>query len=306
METIADPRRMQAWSDAARARGARIGLVPTMGFLHAGHLSLVAESRRRSEVTVASIFVNPLQFGANEDLDRYPRDLPRDTRLLREAGTDVLFLPDVHSMYPAGAQTTVTVEKLTRGLCGAGRPTHFRGVTTVVAKLFNIVKPHIAVFGRKDYQQFLVVRQMARDLDFDVEVVGAPIVREPDGLAMSSRNAYLSAAERQAALCLSRALRTVAADAAAGETHAASIFGSVRRIVGEEPLVRLEYATLADPDTLEEITELRGPALLALAAHVGTTRLIDNCILNQSRESREISNLNYLNCEISKEPHLRR
>jgi pantoate--beta-alanine ligase len=279
MQTITDVREIQHWADAARARGQRIGLVPTMGYLHAGHISLVTEAQRRCDCTVASIFVNPLQFGANEDLDRYPRDIPRDTALLAEVGTDVLFLPDASVMYPEGSQTTVNVERATRGLCGAVRPTHFRGVTTVVAKLFNLVKPHVAVFGCKDYQQYIVIRQMVRDLNFDIEIIGAPIVREADGLAMSSRNAYLSQTERAAARCLSQALAVAAEEAARGESSGARIIGAVHRTIGAQPLARVEYVTLADPDTLEEVIEVRGPTLLALAVYVGKTRLIDNCIL---------------------------
>jgi pantoate--beta-alanine ligase len=279
METIATVRDMQNWADAVRARGRRIGFVPTMGYLHAGHLSLVKEAQHRADHTVASIFVNPLQFGAHEDLSRYPRDLERDTSLLTAAGTEVLFLPDVPSMYPEGFQTTVTVDRITQGLCGAGRPTHFRGVTTVVTKLFNMVKPHVAVFGRKDYQQLVAIRRMVADLNFDIEIVGAPIVREADGVAMSSRNAYLSPPERLAARCLSQALAAAVAEIEAGETAGARILAAARRAIEAEPLARLEYATLADPATLEETTTVSPAALLALAVHIGKTRLIDNCIL---------------------------
>jgi pantoate--beta-alanine ligase len=279
MDTVTSVTTMQQWADRTRVRGARIGLVPTMGYLHAGHLSLVEEAHRRCDLTVASIFVNPLQFGANEDLDRYPRDLARDTELLSAAGTDVLFLPDIPSMYPEGFQTTVTVERVTRGLCGAARPTHFRGVSTVVAKLFNAVKPHVAVFGCKDFQQLVTIRRMAADLSYDIEIVGAPIVREPDGLAMSSRNAYLSAPERQAARCLSHAVAAADAAVQCGQTDAVQILATVRRVIADQPLARLEYADLVDPDTLEEVSTVRTPALLALAAHFGKTRLIDNCIL---------------------------
>jgi len=285
MYTITTVSEMQSWSDVARSRGQRIGLVPTMGYLHAGHLSLVAESQRRSDVTVASIFVNPLQFGANEDLDRYPRDVPRDTALLTEVGTDVLFLPDASVMYPEGAQTTVSVERLAQGLCGAARPTHFRGVTTVVSKLFNIVKPHVAVFGRKDYQQFVVIRQMAADLNFDIDVVGAPIVREADGVAMSSRNALLSPAERQAARCLSVALQAAGALVQRGEVSGARILDAVQGIIAEQPLARIDYATLADPDTLAMVNAVHGPTLLALAVQVGKTRLIDNCVLSDKLQA---------------------
>lgn len=283
MEVLTDIREMQQWSDAVRTRGRRIGFVPTMGYLHAGHLSLAEVARRHSDHIVASIFVNPLQFGANEDLDRYPRDIERDTRMLAEAGTDVLFLPDGIAMYPEDFQTTVRVDRVTRGLCGAARPTHFAGVTTVVLKLLHIVKPHVAVFGMKDFQQLVTVRRMVADLNLDVEIIGAPIVREVDGLAMSSRNAYLSPAERHAALCLSKALAAASAEVQRGESDGLRVLAAARRVIADEPLARLEYATLADPKTLEESAAVRAPTLLALAVQIGKTRLIDNCIL--SRES---------------------
>jgi len=283
METISNARDMQRWSDATRALGQRIGLVPTMGYLHAGHLSLVAEARQRSDVTVASIFVNPLQFGANEDLARYPRNIEGDTQLLTRAETAVLFLPDVKEMYPEGFQTAVTVDRVTSGLCGVSRPTHFQGVTTVVAKLFNMVKPHVAVFGQKDFQQLVAIRRMVDDLNFDIEIVGAPIVREADGLAMSSRNAYLSGAERQAALCLSKALQAAAEQVQRGETDGLRILATARRFIADEPLARLDYAALVDPDTLQDVAHLSGAALLALAVNVGKTRLIDNRILSRQQ-----------------------
>jgi pantoate--beta-alanine ligase len=283
MDTIATVRAMQDWADARRARGRRIGLVPTMGYLHAGHLSLVRAAQQRADVTVASIFVNPLQFAANEDLEHYPRDVARDSELLVRAGADVLFLPDAAGMYPEGFQTAVTVERVTRGLCGAARPAHFRGVTTVVAKLFHAVKPHVAVFGCKDFQQLVAIRRMVADLNFDVEIVGAPIVREADGVAMSSRNAYLSPAGRQAARCLSAALAAARAQVERGETDGLRVLAAARRVIAGEARARLEYATLADPDTLEAVSVVAGPTLLALAVHIESTRLIDNCIL----ESRE-------------------
>jgi pantoate--beta-alanine ligase len=279
MDTITDVRRMQQWSDAARARGQRIGFVPTMGYLHAGHISLIAAARRVADVTVASIFVNPLQFGAGEDLERYPRDIDRDTARLTEAGTDVLFLPEAAAMYSEGFQTSVTVDRVTRGLCGAARPTHFRGVTTVVAKLFNTIKPHVAVFGCKDYQQLVAIRRMVADLSFDVEILGAPIVREADGVAMSSRNAYLSASERAAARCLSQALAVAAAQVEGGETDGLRVLAAARRVIAAESTAHLEYAALADAETLEEVTAVSGATLLALAIRIGKTRLIDNCIL---------------------------
>ncbi len=298
MDTITDIRAMQQRADAARLRGQRIGFVPTMGYLHAGHLSLVELARRHADHVVASIFVNPLQFAANEDLERYPRDLERDTTLLTRAGTDVLFLPTAEAMYPQGAQTTVKVERVTRGLCGAARPTHFAGVTTVVAKLFHIVKPHVAVFGCKDFQQFVAIRRMVTDLNMDIEIIGGPIVREADGLAMSSRNAYLSVAERQAALCLSRALAAAAAEVEHGEVDGARILGAAQRVIRNEPLTRLEYATLADPETLEEVTSVRAPTLLALAVHVGKTRLIDNCILRREPDAAALQGFSALDAKL--------
>jgi pantoate--beta-alanine ligase len=287
MQTITDIRQMQRWADRTRSGGQRIGFVPTMGYLHAGHLSLVRAARAQSDAVVASIFVNPLQFSSNEDLDRYPRDVPRDAAMLADAGTDVLFLPEAADVYPQDFQTTVTVERVTGGLCGASRPTHFAGVTTVVAKLLHMVKPHVAVFGCKDFQQLVTIRRMVTDLNLDVEIVGAPIVREPDGLAMSSRNAYLSMTERQAAGCLSKALAAAQALVERGGIDGLRILAAARRVIADESLARLEYATLADPDTLEEVTAVRRPALLALAVQIGKTRLIDNCVLSQQSKVEE-------------------
>lgn len=286
MQTIGDPGAMQRWSDTARASGRRIGFVPTMGYLHEGHLSLVYEARRRGDAVVASIFVNPLQFGANEDLSRYPRDIERDTRLLREAGIDILFLPEARDMYPEGFQTTVMVANVTQGLCGTSRPTHFAGVTTVVAKLFHIVKPHVAVFGQKDFQQLITIKRMVVDLCMDIEVVGAPIVREADGLALSSRNAYLSPAERRAGLCLSRALAAAEEAHASGERNAARLLASARSVIDAEPLARLDYANVVDPESMQDVESAHGPVLMALAAFFGRTRLIDNRILETRSEKR--------------------
>lgn len=279
METITSIHAMQRWADRARAAGRRIGFVPTMGYLHAGHLSLIASARRQADAVVASIFVNPLQFGANEDLARYPRDLDGDTRQLRAAATDVLFLPSGDEMYPHGFQTAVAVHEVTQGLCGISRPTHFGGVATVVAKLFNIVKPHVAVFGEKDFQQLVTIRRLVTDLAFDIEIVGGPIVREADGLAMSSRNKYLDPAQRQAALCLSRALAAAEAKVAAGGRQANEIVAAARAVIAAEPLARLDYAHLVDVETMREVPDLAAPAVLALAAFVGNTRLIDNRVL---------------------------
>lgn len=280
MDVLTTPRDMQAWSDDARRTGRRIGFVPTMGYLHPGHMSLVEVAQRHAERCVASIFVNPLQFGVNEDLARYPRDWDRDSAMLRAAGVDVLFHPDAAAMYPAGFQTEVTVRDVTQGLCGTSRPTHFCGVTTVVAKLFHAVKPHVAVFGMKDFQQCVTVRRMARDLDFDVDIVVAPIVREADGVAMSSRNAYLSASERAAATCLVRALRAAEKLVRGGERRGAELLQTVRAAIGAEPLARIDYAELVDADTLAPVDTVEHAALLALAVYFGRTRLIDNTLLS--------------------------
>lgn len=267
---------MGAWSDQARARGQRIAFVPTMGALHAGHVALLQEGRRRADRLVLSIFVNPTQFGPNEDLDRYPRDLPGDLRQAATAGVDVAFAPDLPAMYPPGHQTTVQVHQLETGMCGASRPGHFVGVATVVCKLFNIVRPHVALFGEKDFQQLAVIRRMVRDLDMPVEVVGWPTVREPDGLAMSSRNKYLSAADRSRALAISQAL-TAARQRFddTGERDAATLTAAVRRQL-QGAVDRIDYVELRDAETLAPLTTIAAPAVLAVAVHVGPTRLIDN------------------------------
>ncbi|HSP96765.1 MAG TPA: pantoate--beta-alanine ligase [Candidatus Dormibacteraeota bacterium] len=282
MREIVTAAEMRAWADQARGAGRRIGLVPTMGYLHDGHLSLVAEARRRAEACVASIFVNPLQFGPREDLDRYPRDLRRDRDALRAAGVEVLYLPTADEMYPPGFQTAVSVAKVSAGLCGRSRPGHFGGVTTVVTKLFNAVKPHVAVFGEKDFQQLAVIRRMANDLDTGIEVVGAPIVREADGVAMSSRNAYLSDAERTAARCLSRALAAAREAVAGGARLAADVLAAARAVLDAEPAARVDYVALVDVDSLEPVDPITERALLALAVFIGRTRLIDNTILTAS------------------------
>jgi len=279
MEIVADPRDMQSLSRAWRKVGVQIAFVPTMGFFHEGHLSLMRYGREMGDRLVVSLFVNPTQFGPAEDLDRYPRDLERDAALAREVGTDVLYTPTADTMYPTGYQTFVTVEGLSQGLCGASRPGHFRGVTTVVLKLFNQVLPHLAIFGEKDYQQLAVIKRMVADLDVPVEVMGRPIVREADGLALSSRNTYLSPEQRQAALVLHKALTTARELAAKGETDAGKILSTVQNMITSTPHTRLDYATLVDPETLEEVQTIRGAARLALAARVGTTRLIDNMLL---------------------------
>ena len=279
MEIISDPGDMQALSRAWHKVDVKIAFVPTMGFFHEGHLSLMRYGREMGDRLVVSLFVNPTQFGPTEDLDRYPREPERDAALAREVGVDVLYSPTAEAMYPQGYQTYVAVEGLSQGLCGPSRPGHFRGVATVVLKLFNQVMPHLAVFGEKDYQQLAVIKRMAADLDLPVEVVGRPIVREADGLALSSRNTYLSPEERHSALCLNQALTAARELAAGGETDADKILSTVRNMITSTPHTRLDYAALVEPDTLEEVKTIRDAARLALAAGVGTTRLIDNMLL---------------------------
>ena len=284
IEKIAE---MRQWSEAQRRAGRRIAFVPTMGFLHSGHLCLVRDARARGERLVVSIFVNPRQFGPDEDFAGYPRDFIRDRELLENESVDVLFHPSVEEMYPRGAQTHVEVERLSLPLCGALRPGHFRGVATVVTKLFNIVLPHLAVFGEKDYQQLQVIRRLARDLSLGLEIIGHPIVRETDGLAMSSRNAYLTGAERAAALCLSRALCKAERLFKRGETSAQGIVQIAMGELQKEPLAAIEYIKLCDAETLDEIEQIAGPAVLALAVRIGKARLIDNRVLDhKERGSR--------------------
>ncbi len=279
MKIIESPAEMQHFAETARLRGEKIALVPTMGYLHEGHLSLMREGRRRASLLAASVFVNPTQFGPREDLASYPRDMERDCRMMESVAVDVVFAPQPESIYLPGAQTWVEVTDLTRGLCGASRPGHFRGVTTVVAKLFNIVKPHIALFGAKDYQQLCAIRQMVRDLNFDVEIVPMPTVREEDGLAMSSRNAYLSPAERTVALGLSRALEAARRAFMHGERNPALLTAAARTELERDGGVALEYVEVRDAITLQEIAAVSAPAVVAVAARVGRTRLIDNIVL---------------------------
>ncbi len=270
---------MKAAARGQSAAGRTIGLVPTMGALHEGHLSLVRESRRSAAATVVSVFVNPLQFGAGEDFTKYPRDLERDAALLEKEAVDFLFLPDTAEMYPPGFQTTVEVAKLQEGLCGASRPGHFKGVAAVVLKLLNIVRPDVAFFGQKDAQQAVVLRRLAADLNLDVAVRIMPIVREPDGLAMSSRNAYLEASERQAAVVLSRSLAEARRVFETGERRASQISARVREIIAGEPAAHVEYIeTVGWPD-LAGLDIIDRDALVALAVEIGRTRLIDNTIL---------------------------
>ena len=270
---------MQSWSENQRCRGRRLVFVPTMGFLHEGHLSLVRDAKTRGDKVIVSIFVNPAQFTPDEDFATYPRDLERDRQLLEREGIDVLFNPSADEIYPEGYQTSIKVEKLGRLLCARFRPGHFCGVATIVAKLFNIVRPHLAIFGCKDYQQLQIVRQLVRDLNLAVEIVAHPTVREPDGLAMSSRNAYLDPQERQAALCLSRSLRLAEALARQGERRATIILERVTGELQKESLARIDYVSLIDAESLQDMDQLERPAVLALAVRIGKARLIDNQIL---------------------------
>ncbi len=264
---------------AARLSGKRIGLVPTMGALHEGHLSLVGAAKSKCDLVVVSIFVNPTQFGPNEDFARYPRTFERDCNLLEKEGVDLVFAPSVEEMYPTGAVTYVTVEGMSDKLCGRSRPGHFRGVTTVVSKLFHIVEPDLAFFGQKDAAQVAIIRRMVRDLKMPVEIVVCPIVREPDGLAMSSRNAYLTPEQRKQALVLSRALRRVQQLFNAGERNAAKLIEAGKHVIAEEPSVRLDYLEIVDPETLEGVDVISSKALVAVASFAETTRLIDNLLL---------------------------
>jgi len=268
---------------AARASRQRLGLVPTMGALHEGHLSLVRAAKAQCSAVAVSIFVNPTQFGPAEDLAKYPRRFERDCALLEKENVDIVFAPSVEEMYAQGERTWVTVEGLSDRLDGRSRPGHFRGVTTVVTKLFHVIEPDVAFFGQKDAAQVAVIRRLVRDLNFPVEIAVCPIVREADGLAMSSRNAYLNPEDRQRGLVLQRSLREVANQFHAGETRAPRLIAAAREIIAQEPQVRLDYFEIVDPDTLEPIEQASQPALVAVAAYVGTTRLIDNLLLGQNK-----------------------
>ena len=279
-EVFRDPAAMRARVEDLRRDGRRIAVVPTMGALHEGHLALVRHARARADVVILTIFVNPTQFGPNEDLSRYPRDEDADLAKARPAGIDLAFCPPAGAMYKPGAQTYVEARELQKPLCGASRPGHFAGVATVVAKLFHITKPHLAVFGEKDYQQLAIIRRMVRDLDFDVAIESVAIVREPDGLALSSRNAYLSSEQRAAALSLSRGLAAAEAAFKAGERDSAALVAAARAPIEAEPLARIDYVELRDANELTDLVRIERSAVLAVAVFVGTTRLIDNRVLS--------------------------
>ena len=276
MKVITSVAGMKSLARQWKKEGKKVGFVPTMGYLHEGHLSLVRESKKRADVTVVSIFVNPAQFGPNEDFKKYPRDLEKDSAYLEQAGVDGLFYPDAAEIYPPGYRTYVEVHGLQDRLCGKSRPGHFRGVVTIILKLFDIVGPDRAFFGAKDAQQILIIEKMAADLDLGTEVVTCPIVRDPDGLALSSRNAYLSSEERKAALVLSRSLRWAERAISAGERDAAKVIAGIRSLIEAEPLARVDYVEAVDPLDLDSVAEIRGDVLIALAVFVGSIRLIDN------------------------------
>lgn len=281
MKTILGIREMQDIAMTLRSNGKRIGVVPTMGYLHAGHLSLIEIAKKNADVVITTIFVNPTQFGPNEDFSKYPRDVERDTRLAQSAGSDYLFLPSTAEMYPGDYFTYVTVEGLTKVLEGSSRPGHFRGVTTVVAKLFNITQPDVAVFGQKDAQQSVVIQRMVKDLNFPVNVIIAPIVREDDGLAMSSRNAYLSPNERRQSTVLSKSLKLAEKLIREGERQPEIIIKEMKALVSQQNSAVIDYVAVTDPLTLEDLGTLRGEdrVLISLAVRIGKTRLIDNTII---------------------------
>jgi pantoate--beta-alanine ligase len=281
MRIISKVKEMQKVADELRKEGKIIGVVPTMGYLHEGHLSLIRLAKEKSDVVITTIFVNPLQFAPNEDYDRYPRDFERDVKLAQSAGCDIIFHPSVEEMYPQNFLTYVEVDKLTKVLEGEFRPTHFRGVTTVVAKLFNITKPHIAVFGQKDAQQALIIKQMVRDLNFDIEIIVAPIIREPDGLAMSSRNVYLSDSERKDATVLYESLKLAEKLIENGERNSENIILKMEELIKSKPTAKIDYIAIVEPETLEKVETLSEGKeyLIALAVRIGSTRLIDNTIV---------------------------
>jgi pantoate--beta-alanine ligase len=287
MDIITSVKQMQELAARARLAGKTIAFVPTMGFLHEGHASLLREARKRGDLLVLSIFVNPTQFGVGEDFDKYPRNMERDVEIAGETGVDIIFAPSAAELYPHGYQTYVNVEQLTLPLCGAGRPGHFRGVATVVTKLFNIVQPNVAIFGEKDYQQLAVLRRMTADLNMNIEVVGMAIVRESDGLALSSRNSYLSAEERSSALSLSRALSVLDDCYRQGQVSVPVLRDKVMEILLAEPSATVEYVEFCDKDSLEAVDNASDDTLLAMAVRIGKTRLIDNMILGKGLPCKE-------------------
>ena len=283
MEVIERTDLMQQKAEGLRLAGKVLGFVPTMGFFHEGHLELMRVAKKHCDVVIISLFVNPMQFGPKEDLAAYPRDLQGDLAKAEQVGVDIAFVPSVDQVYPEGFETRVSVEKVTKHLCGLSRPTHFDGVCTVVAKLFNITKPHLAVFGQKDYQQLAVISRMVKDLNMDLQILGVPTYREPDGLAMSSRNSYLNTEERKSALCLKKSLDLARDMVAKGEIRSAVVKQALEDLIRSHPHTQIDYVSFADPVTLDDVDTLEGETLLALAVRVGKTRLIDNCVLGKAK-----------------------
>jgi pantoate--beta-alanine ligase len=279
MKVFTTAREMQQHCRNIRASGRTIAFVPTMGFLHEGHLELMRVGLKKADQTAISIFVNPIQFGPGEDFEDYPRDTEGDLAKAEKLGVDLAFVPPVEEIYSQGFQTKVSVTGLTRFLCGASRPGHFDGVTTVVAKLFHITKPHYALFGQKDFQQLVVIKRMVKDLNMDLEIIGVPTYREADGLAMSSRNSYLNPEKRRSALCLKKSLDLAEKMVSQGEKEARNLIKAIRELISRHPYTEIDYVHLCDPITLEDSDILQGETLLALAVRVGKTRLIDNCLL---------------------------
>jgi pantoate--beta-alanine ligase len=280
MRIIKDPKEMQAIAHKLKGRGKTIGFVPTMGYLHEGHLSLVEAARSKADIVVVSVFINPTQFSQGEDLAHYPRDLKRDEKLLSNFSVDLLFLPEAGKIYGDDYKTFVEVDGLSKKLCGRTRPTHFRGVATIIAKLFNLVSPDFAFFGEKDFQQQLIIKKMAADLNFPVEIISLPTVREFDGLAMSSRNQCLTPKEREHALTLYKALLIAREEIEKGEKNHNKIIMRLRSILGAVPGMRLDYVAIVDPDTLEEVKAIKGTVLASIAVHLGKARLIDNMLID--------------------------
>ena len=281
MRVIESIKEMQSHCESLRLSGKRISFVPTMGYFHEGHLSLMREARMTADHVVVSIYVNPTQFGPKEDFSKYPRDFDRDAAMAKSVGVDVIFFPSNQDMYPGGYQTYVDVEQVTKNLCGMSRPGHFRGVTTICCKLFNIVKPHSAIFGKKDFQQLAAIKRMVADLNLDLEIVGLPTYREPDGLAMSSRNVYLSKEERSSALALVGALKLAQNLYAEGERNAVKIIKQAEKLIKNEPFTNIDYIKICDTATLEDVNEIKNEVVMALAVKVGKTRLIDNSVLGE-------------------------
>ncbi len=279
MRIIKDIKEMYLYSLKAKNRSKSIGFVPTMGFLHEGHFSLIEAAREKTDLVVVSVFVNPIQFGPQDDFTRYPRDHRRDKKFLKNFDVDVLFMPPTSKIFPDGFNTYVEAGELSKKMCGRSRPTHFRGVTTIVTKLFNVVAPTHAFFGEKDHQQLLIIRRMTKDLDLPIEIIGLPTVRDFDGLAKSSRNEYLNTKERKSATILYKALSLAREEIEGGQKDIQKILLRMRSLIGSEPSIRLDYVVLADPDTLVEIKKIKGKILVALAGHLGHTRLIDNIIV---------------------------